>query len=502
MKNSLSDHTDNAKSSYIYCRTNTIRQCFRFFVAISTGILIFVHANAFPQTNGQLSVSQETASAYGLPSGTQTTSGMSLPPVRDPDPTLGVRIAESIPFSVGNSLPSDQGQIGRAYDITSYTNRPTQSQSPQNTITNWVLRRTGNETWHGEPFGFMTATREQLVVYHTPDMQNYIADTVDRFVSSKNAQKSYSLRIVSLAGPDWRNKNYTYLVPIRIDTPGVQGWLVSKSHIGLLLDSISKRNDVREHVSSHSTLLNAQTTVVPYHVTRNYVRDVQARPSAPGGYITDPTSLTEGFQFEITPLLSLDGKTIEARVKCDMVQVDKMHPLTISTASSASPSARVTVEVPQVANFSVDELISWPGDYVLLLDLGIVPLLIPQAQETQQNKGLFDQIIGPLAAGAPRKRSNVLMFIALQSETGVSNVTTYPAQRPDGATQNNTQGNSQANAQGDFEISFEPANSQPSSPQPSTPSSAATFDPAQIPPANPIISPDQSGQPLYQPDAQ
>ena len=375
------------------------------------------------QQQGIVPVSPETAQIFGLPTQTQTPNTTPLPPLpppREPDPTLGMRVAESVPFSLGANLPSNNGQIGRAYEISPYTHRPTQSQSPQNTITNWILRRTGQEFWHGEPFGFMSATRQQLIVYHTPEMQNFIADTVDRFVSSKNAQKTFSLRIFSLNSPDWRSRNFTNLIPIRINTPGVQGWLISTTHVGLLLDNIARRNDVREHVSSNSVLLNAQTTTVPYQVTRNYVRDVQARPSAPGGYITDPTSLTEGFQFEITPLLSLDGKTLEARVKCDLVQVDKMHPLTFNTPSSASPSAKVTVEVPQVANFSVDELISWPADTVLLLDLGIVPLLIPTPQQTR-DKNLLEQVIAPLTDSAPPKRSNVLIMIRLQTDAGTTN---------------------------------------------------------------------------------
>jgi hypothetical protein len=387
-----------------------------------------------------------------------------------------MRVAESVQFSVGANLPNDHGQTGRAYDISPYTNRPTQSQSPQNTLTNWILRRTGQEFWHGEPFGFISATRDQLFVYHTPEVQNFVADTVDRFVSSHHAQKTFSLRIISLNSPDWRNRNFTHLVPIRINTPGVQGWLVSKTHVGLILDSIARRNDAREHVSSNSVLRNAQTTVVPYHVTRNYVRDVQARPSAPGGYITDPTSLTEGFQFEITPLLSLDGKTLETRIKCDLVQVDRMHQLTFSTPSSAAPSAKVTVEVPQVANFSVDELISWPADTVLLLDLGIVPLLIPAPQQTR-DRNLFEQVIAPLTDSSPPKRSNVLMLIGLQTDVGTTNytdVTTWPT--------NQTPPNPETTS--GWAITYEPEPSSATTPQPS-PSTVGSvlYD---LPPANPL----------------
>ena len=437
----------------------------KYSISLVSLFLIFENSAVFSQSPPGSEANWQ--SVYGLSAETQVPPNSPLPPARNPDPVLGMRVAESVPFSVGTGLPNNHGQIGRAYNITPYTNRPSLSQTPQTTITSWILRRTGTEIWHGEPFGFMSATREQLSVYHTPEMQNLIAETVDRFVSTKNAQKMFSLRIVSLGSPDWRNsnRNYTYLTPIRIDTPGVQGWLVSKTHVGLLLDNITRRNDAREHVSANSALVNAQTTVVPYHATRYFVRDVQVRPSAPGGYITDPTMLTEGFQFEVTPLISLDGKTLEARIKCDMVQVDRMHPLTFSTPSSASPSAKVTVEKPQVANFSVDELISWPSDHVLLLDLGIVPLLIPMPQQTQDKSSLIDQVVGPLVNSAPPKRSNVLMLVGLQSDVGTTNL-----------------GNP---VEDNLSISFDPEplpasermfpNSQPSN---------AT----QLPPANPVIS--------------
>jgi hypothetical protein len=223
------------------------------------------------------------------------------------------------------------------------------------------------------------------------------------------------LRIFSISNPNWRNRNRVTLVPIRISTPGVQGWLIGKDQAGLFFDTISKRNDVREHVSSHSALLNGQTTVVPYHVSRSYVRDVQPRANVPGGYLTDPSSLNEGFQFEITPLLGLDGKTSDVRIKCDFVEVEKMHQLIFSTPSAASPSGRVTVEIPQVANFSVDEMICWPRDYVLLLDLGIVPMLIPTPTKQTSDKNFLEQIIAPVANSAPPKRSNVLVAIELQT---------------------------------------------------------------------------------------
>ncbi|MDR1383308.1 MAG: hypothetical protein LBJ67_05615 [Planctomycetaceae bacterium] len=382
---------------------------------------------------------EETVSALGLSAARSNTTDISdLPKPRESDPILGARIANLSPLNFETSLPHDHGQIGREYDITPYTSRPTQSPSPQLTIINWILRQTGQAAWHTEPFGFLNATHDKLTVYHTVEIQKYIADTIDRFVNPKLKTESYSLRIFSISSPDWRNRNRVALVPIRINTPGIQGWLIGKNQVGLFFDAISKRNDVREHISSHTALLNGQTTVVPYHVSRNYVRDVQPRANVPGGYLTDPASLNEGFQFEITPLLGLDGKTSDVRIKCDFVEVEKMHQLIFSTPSAASPSSRVTVEVPQVANFSVDEMICWPRDYVLLLDLGIVPMLIPTSATQTSDKNLLEQIIAPVANSTPPKRSDVLIAIELQtvgittsstvnSAYSATNATTNPA---------------------------------------------------------------------------
>ncbi|MDR1491971.1 MAG: hypothetical protein LBT05_04530 [Planctomycetaceae bacterium] len=417
-----------------------------------------------------VSIPAETSSALGLavstPSHTDTSD---LPKPRDPDPVLGARIANLSPLNFEASLPHDHGQIGREYDVTPYTNRPTQSPSPQFTIVNWIMRQTGQSAWHAEQFAFLNATRDKLTVYHTVEMQKYVADTIDRFVNPKSKTESYSLRIFSISSPDWRNKNRVALIPIRISTPGVQGWLIGKNQAGLFFDTLSKRNDVREHVSSHTALLNGQTTVVPYHVSRSYVRDVQPRANVPGGYLTDPASLNEGFQFEITPLLGLDGKTSDVRIKCDFVEVEKMHQLIFSTPSAASPSSRVTVEAPQVANFSVDEMICWPRDYVLLFDLGMAPMLIPASTTKTSDKNLLEQIIAPVANSAPPKRSNVLVAIELQT---AGMITSSIVNSANPAT-NTTANPAPQNQNPPLELAFDPISpaeqSQPAITQPTTP---------------------------------
>ena len=82
------------------------------------------------------------------------------------------------------ALPQDQGQVWREYDIRPYTLRVTTTARPEQAIVDWILRETGYEAWHSDPVGLLSANRETLRVYHTPEMQAIVADIVDRFVNS------------------------------------------------------------------------------------------------------------------------------------------------------------------------------------------------------------------------------------------------------------------------------------------------------------------------------
>ena len=57
------------------------------------------------------------------------------------------------------ALPNDAGQVWREYDITPYVVRVTSTNRPEQAIVDWVLRDTGYEAWHSEPFRFLSASR-------------------------------------------------------------------------------------------------------------------------------------------------------------------------------------------------------------------------------------------------------------------------------------------------------------------------------------------------------
>jgi hypothetical protein len=67
-------------------------------------------------------------------------------------------IARATKLDVG-SLPSDAGQELWRYDISPYTARVTSTNRPEQAVRDWILRETGYEAWHSEPFSALSKCR-------------------------------------------------------------------------------------------------------------------------------------------------------------------------------------------------------------------------------------------------------------------------------------------------------------------------------------------------------
>jgi hypothetical protein len=159
------------------------------------------------------------------------------------------------------TLPQDQGQVWREYDIRPYTLRVTTTARPEQAIVDWILRETGYEAWHSDPVGLLSANRETLRVYHTPEMHAIVAEIVDRFVNSSASAYAFTLRVATVRNPNWRAKALSMMVPIPVQTPGVQGWLLPKENARLLISELSRRTDFREYNSSQQLVNNGQSIV-------------------------------------------------------------------------------------------------------------------------------------------------------------------------------------------------------------------------------------------------
>ena len=304
------------------------------------------------------------------------------------------------------ALPQDQGQVWREYDIRPYTLRVTTTARPEQAIVDWILRETGYETWHSDPVGLLSANRETLRVYHTPEMQAIVADIVDRFVSSASGGYAFTLRVATVVSPNWRAKAVPMMTPIPVQSPGVQGWLLAKENARLLVSELSRRTDYREYNSAQQLVNNGQSIVLSTMRPRSYIRNALITQTAWPGYQPEMGTIEEGFSLEFSPLLALDIQSADAVVKLKLNQVEKMVPVKLDLPTTIAPNQRVQVDVPQMTSSNLHERFRWPTDKVLLLSMGVVATPAP-TKDNPFKDAMTDAV--PMLKSPPR--ADALLFV-------------------------------------------------------------------------------------------
>ena len=307
-----------------------------------------------------------------------------------------IRVANSI-----GSLPDEHGQLWREYDISPYTRRVTSTKRPERAVIDWILRETGYETWHSETVAVLSADKNRLRVYHTPETQQVVAEMVERFTSSENDSHAFSLRVMTIDNPNWRARAHRVLRPIPVQSQGIQAWLLQKEEAALLMSELSKRSDFREHSAPNVLVGNGQSYVLSRTRAKNYMQNVHLRPGAWPGFEAQPGQIDEGLSLEFSPLVTVDGANVDAVIKCHIDQVERLLPVVVEVPTSVAPRQRTKIEVPQVSQCRVQERFRWPVEQVLLIGFGMTPTPHP-AEARRLRLGL---------SPPPPPRTDVLVMI-------------------------------------------------------------------------------------------
>ena len=300
-----------------------------------------------------------------------------------------------------DTLPNSAGQVWREYDIRGYTSRVTSTQKPQQAIIDWILRDTGTEMWFNEPLGILSATRDSLFVYHTPEIQDVVRKTVERFSQTRGEVQTMGIRLVTVGNPNWRAAAYSMMQPIDVQSPGVEGWMISKENAALLINQLRRRGDFQQH--NMGSLNNHDGQKLTLNRTRpiDFIRSIRWNAAKLPPYDTIPDRIDEGYSLEISSLTSVDGKSVDAVINCRVDQVERLQTVNIDVPSASGRLQRVELKIPQIVSWRLNERFRWSTDQVLLLSCGVV------ATPTQEKKnGLNLQLFN-----RSRGRADALLFI-------------------------------------------------------------------------------------------
>ncbi|HUG92364.1 MAG TPA: hypothetical protein VML55_16110, partial [Planctomycetaceae bacterium] len=208
------------------------------------------------------------------------------------------------PVSKGNgTLPNEHGQQWLEYDISSYTSRVTSATKPEQAVVDWILRETGTDVWFTEPLGILSAARNSLRVYHTPEMQQVVRDIVDRFNNSQAESHVFTLRLMTIDNPNWRTRILPMMQPVAVQSPGVDAWLLTKENAAIAMAELRKRTDFEEHSAPNLMIQNGQTHSLSRMRPRSFVRSVGfQQQSLAGGPEMQMGQVNEGYSLTISPL--------------------------------------------------------------------------------------------------------------------------------------------------------------------------------------------------------
>jgi hypothetical protein len=189
------------------------------------------------------------------------------------------------------------------------------------------------------------------------------------------------------------------LRPVNVQSAGVDAWLASKENAAVLYATLSKRLDFVEHNSPNLLIHSGQSHSVSRTRPRSYIRSVRLREGGVVGHELEMGQIDEGYSLQFSPLVSLDERTIDAVIKCNIDQVEKFVPVTIDVPGIAGQQ-RVQIQVPQLVSWRLHERFRWPTDQVLILSCGVIAApgpsrigLIPIANPLTGDPGRADALL-------------------------------------------------------------------------------------------------------------
>ena len=301
-------------------------------------------------------------------------------------------------------LPNAAGQVWREYDITPYTSELSNIQRPEQAIIDWIVKETGTRLWFSEPMGVLSVDRKRVIVYHTPEIQRVVKSILDRFNRTRAQAQVFEINLVTVDKPNWRATAYPMLQPIEVRSPGIEAWLMSKENAAILQGQLARRADFKRHSGGRVAGPDGQTFVLEKSTPVSFTQALQWTPNQVPNYQPKNETINEGYRLALSCLTSLDNRTIEAIIDCDVDQVEKLTPVKVDLPAPGGALTQLDLNVPQLVSWRLNERVRWPADQVLMLSCGIVAS--PEAKQDLP-RGAFQM----LSRFQSSKRTNALLFI-------------------------------------------------------------------------------------------
>lgn len=336
---------------------------------------------------------------------------VALEPVReqssDEESTSEAHEASADDEEIPPNLPPEPGQQWKTFDISNYVSMATGKDhtAPQNSIVEWIFRRTTSAPWHGDKIAVLSASRTQLRVYNNAKILKQVSEIVERFTNATHNYISLHVQFIRAVDTRWRQNVYSQLTPVLSGPQGQQIWTLSAENTPYVQSQMLIYPGCVRLANTNVSIVNGQTITIKSTARQNYTGSVQRESAAGLGYQPRAETLEEGISLRISPLLAFDGEKIDAAIDLTANTVKNYHRTSVITPREVG-TPEITIEVPEVAETRLNQTVKeWKLGQTLLISTGIHPGIL------QPKSGLFNNLRIP---GTGPNNNEVMVFIEAQ----------------------------------------------------------------------------------------
>lgn len=300
------------------------------------------------------------------------------------------------------NFPAEAGQQWRTFDIAKYTGLPHKENNPQNSLVDWIFRRTSTGPWHGEKIAVLSAGRSRLRAYHNAKILDQVAEVVDRFIDAHADFLKLTVRVVAANDSRWRFAVYNRLNLIGTGPQGQQIWHTKPENATMIFNQLQIAQGARELTHKMTfDMINGQTAKLVTTSPRPYTGGLQREGAGAQGSQPKAEELEEGVVLRISPLLSFEGDTLDAALELTTNNVRSFHQTRVLAPREAGPG-EARIDVPEVSETRLNQTVKdWPVGQTLVISAGIQPGIL------MSKGGLFNMRIPGTVPGG----TEILVFI-------------------------------------------------------------------------------------------
>jgi hypothetical protein len=288
------------------------------------------------------------------------------------DPAEGSTTVEdsSTPFA------PEPGFQWKRYPIARYTkivNSLSSQVNPQKAIIDWIFKRTGVADWHGDKIAVLTATRNELRAYNSPEILKQVDEVVERFTNATEDVLSIHVQFLAAVDSRWRYSVFSRLTHVASGPQGQQIWTMKLDDAALVLSQMQVQQGFRKLTDQRVEMVNGQTLTIKTSEPRTFASGLQRDGTAGAGFQTKGDKLEESISLKLSPLLNFDGDALDAMLDLTVNTVRSFHRTRIIAPRDVGPT-EMAVDVPEATQTHLDQTVkNWPLGQTLVISAGIHP---------------------------------------------------------------------------------------------------------------------------------